>query len=220
MKRPTLIVVQALLFAAVGQAKADLILNPGFETPQPGLSPPNYPTSITGDQANGVASAANWNLFNNANVTTTSELLPSTDTLSFGGVYMEHITTGPGGSDHPGGGNGLYQFITPVTNFDAGFDVYVLSGQVKVSFFTDDGQTEVASVVSTTQNQWERLSLGPINASIDEVVIYSNDIASDFYVDNASISPVPEPTSLTLLGLTSLGIAAYGWRRRRKALPN
>jgi hypothetical protein len=34
---------------------------------------------------------------------------------------------------------------------------------------------------------------------------------------DASSNAVPEPASLTMLGLGALGFAGYAWRRRKKA---
>jgi hypothetical protein len=36
-------------------------------------------------------------------------------------------------------------------------------------------------------------------------------------VDIPSATGVPEPSTLTLLGLGSLGLLGYGWRRRNRA---
>ena len=41
----------------------NLLLNGGFDTPTPGLSPPNYPTSISGMGASGPSSAADSDPF-------------------------------------------------------------------------------------------------------------------------------------------------------------
>ena len=69
-----------------------LLTNPGFDTPTPGLTPPNYTASISGlTTMHEVASAEGWYLFNNSSVTTTSELLTSTDPM--GGGYMISVST-------------------------------------------------------------------------------------------------------------------------------
>ena len=65
--------------------------NGGFDTPTPGLTPPNYPTSITGVNAFGPSSAESWNLFNSFDATTSTELLTSTDPA--GGGFIIHLTT-------------------------------------------------------------------------------------------------------------------------------
>jgi hypothetical protein len=47
----------------------NLLVNGGFDTPTPGLSPPNYPTSISGAGASGLSSAADWTLLGDAPTT-------------------------------------------------------------------------------------------------------------------------------------------------------
>jgi hypothetical protein len=53
-----LVVALALLLLPLQAALGDLIQNGGFDTPTPGLSPPNYPTSISGAFTFGASSAA------------------------------------------------------------------------------------------------------------------------------------------------------------------
>jgi hypothetical protein len=42
----------------------------------------------------------------------------------------------------------------------------------------------------------------------------------NFMLDNVSIAPVPEPSSVALLGVGCLGLITLGWKRRQKAVTN
>lgn len=71
---------------------AGSLLNGSFDTPTPGLSPPNYATSVTAVDTKVSSSADGWFLFNfGSRATTSTELLPSTDPN--GGGYMLHFST-------------------------------------------------------------------------------------------------------------------------------
>ena len=183
-----------------------LLTNPGFDTPTPGLTPPTYFTSITGlsGGVGAVASAEGWGLYNNTAGTTTSELLPTIDPAGSG--YMIHVTT-------PGAADGLYQFFTNASSHPtASVDLYVLSGVVNLEYWNNGGNTFLGSVSSTTTNQWQTLSLALTGVIPTEIVIYDGNSGSAFYADNASVISVPEPATLSL-GL--VGAAALRLRRAR-----
>ena len=43
------------------------------------------------------------------------------------------------------------------------------------------------------------------------------DGSSDSFAIQSDVEPVPEPSTLALLGIGIAGMAAYGWRRRKPA---
>jgi hypothetical protein len=217
-----------LLLAAVAacclpsSARAgNLLMNGGFDTPTSGLTPPNYPTSISGAGASGPSSAADWTLFNNFNATTSTELLTSTDPL--GGGSMIHLTSvtnnGPDGSFF----NGLQQgFATQSTLTTASVDVDVLSGPVIVALYAGNGSTLISDTFSTTTGQWQTLSVSAAAGTNPNLLIiysYSTTGTGEFYADNASVTAaaIPEPAG-GVLALIGMSMAAV-WVRRAGRRP-
>jgi hypothetical protein len=186
----------------------NLLLNPGFDTPEPGLTPPNYTTSISGYHQDNISSAEYWGLFNSTAPTTTSQLLPSTDPP--GGGYMISIVT-------DGAINGAYQFVNPVPGASASVDVYVLRGTVTLFIATGPGLPILGSVTSTTLDEWQTLTLTVTSGNPDEIAIYSSEAGSaSYHADNAYFSAIPEPSSLTLAITAVLPVIRYWCRKRRR----
>src|SRR4051794_36686570 len=130
---------------------ADLVTNGGFDTPTPGLAPPNYPASISGASVFGPSSAEDWTLFNSRDATTSTELLPSTDPGGSG--FMIHLTSVTNTSD-PNGSffNGLQQVFPVQPGGSASVDVYALQGPVILALYAGYGSTLLDYTVSTTTN--------------------------------------------------------------------
>lgn len=167
----------AIAAAAPGTA-ANVLANPGFET-----SPGTGPTSLTGGAGStGASAAADWTAYNNTFATTTTALLPATDTISSGGASMLHIVTGDAG-------NGVYQFPT-LFNF-ASVDVFVRSGSFQI-LTTNDYGAHADIATTSVLNRWQRLSVA--FAGANEIVLYSLGGPADFYVDNVYGGDVPNPT--------------------------
>jgi hypothetical protein len=82
---------------------------------------------------------------------------------------------------------------------------------VDLQLWNNDGNTLLGLVSSTTNNQWETLTLRVTNAIPTEFVLYASGGPALFYADNASVV-VPEP-SYAILFL--LGTAAITLHRRR-----
>src|SRR5262249_10849642 len=153
----------------------NLLMNGGFDTPTPGLSPPSYPTSTSSVSAAAPSSAEFWSLFNNFPATTSSELLPTTDPL--GSDFMIHLTS-VGTNGGPPFFNGLQQgFTSQSTAVTASVDVFVLSGPVIVALFSGGGGTFVGGALSTTTGQWETISFtAPSGTSANLIVIFSENL--------------------------------------------
>ncbi len=193
----------------------NLLQNGGFDTPTPGLSPPNYPTSITGANAFGPSSAADWTLFNSRDATTSTELLPSTDPLGSG--FMMHLTSVTNTSDPVGSFfNGLQQGFSTQSGATASVDVDVLSGPVILALYAGDGSTLICFLYISTVDQWQTVSItAPTGSDPNLIVLYSGSTtgSGEFYADNAVVtSSVPEPASgvLALIGISATAL----WMRK------
>ncbi len=193
-----------------------LLQNGGFDTPTPGLSPPNYPASISGVGVGGPSSAEYWTLYNNFDATTSTELLPSTDPMV--GGYMIHLTSTPTSGSFSFF-NGLQQAFPMQSGGTASVDVNVLSGIVLVALYANDGGTFIDQASSTVNNQWQTLTVtAPAGSNPDLIAIYTYNGAAntggEFYADGAGVQSVPEP-STGVLALIGFSIAAFGVRRAR-----
>jgi hypothetical protein len=203
-------VALAVVFAG-GQALAatNLVANGDFEAAA------NAPTSAAFSGGGGTSAAPSWLLYNNAFATTSTEVVDAT--LPDGGDQMLHIVTG-------GSNNGVYQVFGGLARY-AQVRLFVNSGSVRLFLYLD-GNTEYGQVASTTTGAWETLTLNTGSANSNEIVIYANGGAADFYIDNAYAGAepgpppvtggIPEPSTWALL-IAGFG-GAGGMLRRRRAL--
>jgi hypothetical protein len=228
LRRNVLFLVAIAIWCVPSSAWAgNLLLNGGFDTPTPGLSPPNYPTSISGAGASGFSSAGDWTLFNGQPITTSSELLPTTDPINPNNPFMIHVTSVPTTGNFTAF-SGLEQgFATqvgvPVT---ASVDVDVLQGSILLGIYANNGGT-LLNFITTNILGWQTLtvtqpaSTDP-NSEPNLIVIYSDNFAAnatnEFYADNAVLSAsVPEPSTglLTLIGMSATALWVRSSRSRR-----
>jgi hypothetical protein len=202
----------------------NLLQNGGFDTATPGLSPPNYPTSISGANAFGPSSAEFWTLFNSRDATTSTELLPSTDPSGSG--FMIHLTSVSNTSDPDGSFfNGLQQSFPTQSGASASVDVQVLNGPVILALYSGDGATLIADVFSLPTNQWQMLTVtAPAGTDPNLIILYSESTTGtgEFYADGASATSIPEPSGgvLALIGMSATAFCvrkASPRRERRRA---
>jgi hypothetical protein len=205
----------------------NLLQNGGFDTPTPGLSPPNFPTSITGQSAAGPSSAADWTLFNGQDATTSTELLPTTDPN--GNQSMIHVTSVPATPNAATFFNGLEQAFPTQSGVAVAVsvDVEVLQGTVFVGLFANNGGTLLMPFVtiSTPPNQWQTVTFtvpagADPNSEPNLIAIYTDNfgpgVTGEFYADNAMVAAaVPEPSSglLALIGFSATAL----WVRKTRA---
>ena len=194
----------AILLTFAGAASANIIANPGFETPS-GAGP----TSLTAVSVSAASAAAGWTAYQNSAGTTTTALSPSTDSILPGGTAMLDIATGDAG-------NGVYQF--PGTFNYAAADFYVTSG-VAYIIITDNYGATSSIAATTVLNQWQRLTVAYANAN--EIALYSYGGAATFSVDNvyagATPDTVAEPATWALM-IGGFALTGAAMRRREAAV--
>lgn len=106
----------------------------------------------------------------------------------------------------------------PRLSFTHPEDITSLSPQLRQTFFIGDGRTDTGGIIQQflVPATATRLFLGFADSADPRPFLGR----PGFYDDNAgalaatfTVTVIPEPSSLTLLGLGALGLSGYAWRR-------
>lgn len=196
--RVTAVVALAVCGLGMGQARAELLYNPGFDI----VGPNGDTTTYTGLFA-GPSAADGYEVFHNTDATTRTTLEPST--RPGGSGNMIHVLT-------TGANCGLDQVFLP---FNTGPDnatfsvwLYVLSGTVGVG--VGNGGNTSLSAFSTVHEQWQLVTGIAANSPGNNFIIYAAGGGAHFYAEDASVTPAPNAAALgAVAGVVCL-------RRRRR----
>jgi hypothetical protein len=208
----------ALLVAATGTARADLIANGGFETP--GTTPGTY------SQYGGGGNIGGWTVTGNDVLVINNSY--SEDTLGFnahGGQNALDIT----GASNTGPSDGVFQNIATTAGQTYSLSFWVGNADTTGSFApyytqpsTINLQIDGGSLVAFTNRNvtenainWEEFTYLFTATGSSTNLAFLNGTTGDNEagLDDVSLVAVPEPASLALLGA---GLLAFGSLRRRK----
>jgi hypothetical protein len=111
-------------------------------------------------------------------------------------------------------GNGLFDrvYFYRGNNGDSavsGLDNVPLTFEVHATYFqvTDNGNGTVTATVSATGDTWTKTLTNTYAGTGGGLGFYGTAQVDNFYL------AVPEPSTLTLLGVAALGLAGWAWRR-------
>jgi hypothetical protein len=79
-----------------------------------------------------------------------------------------------------------------------------------------DGTTVFTDPDPTVGGVYQTFSVNVVGTGSDTVTFVSANDPAFTYLDDVSLTAVPEPASLGLLGIGSLTLLGYGWRRRQQ----
>ncbi len=209
-------------FALVGDPGGAAYVFENLESPLQNASfeqGSSTPVSLSGSDVGGPSAASIWGIWNNASGTTTTELCSttcpsgSTPPTPNQGAYTLHVKTTSAYA-------GIYQVFPPTALVGGSLWLHIVSGSVYVNLF-GDGVSAPAGNVGATSASSGTLVL-PVNGQkFNELVIYSNGVPAEFYMDAVDLVPPPLTNSafthgsssqVQLTGTGNLGAsAATGW---------
>jgi hypothetical protein len=149
----------------------NLLTNPGFEMPK------LRPTVMVERAVPGPSAGSHWEIWNNSQAITTTDILPST--RPGGGAQMMHVcTTGPL--------NGLVATFPSNPHVISSVWVFVVRGQVVMG--TGNGGATGRDKMSMHTGEWEKLEAPNGGSPANEFIVYSvSPAGACYYVDDASV---------------------------------
>jgi hypothetical protein len=116
-----------------------------------------------------------------------------------------------------------------VNNFVPAAHAFVNLSFFDASYASLGGPPSSGLILDTNVSTWEQISLTtiePLNTKyVVSQVLYDENtlpgidgVVHAGYVDSASLTVVPEPGTIALLGMGAIGLLACAWRRRRKTV--
>ncbi|GAA3339468.1 hypothetical protein GCM10020358_23370 [Amorphoplanes nipponensis] len=156
----------------------DLPANPDFTRAR--RTPPSV---LAGPFRGGPAAAEDWSIWNNADATTASRVLPTTRPGSTG--WMLHVTTTAAGC-------GIVQQWTATGSGpdQAVASAWVLVRRGRVGLGTGNGGSTGIDVTGAPSGDWVLLRALAGGTPVNEVILYAVDaLGADFYVDRIGVQP-------------------------------